>query len=81
MYNDYIFHRTLTGNRMMKPGGMSLDTNKVMWLMLQLAMCWDKSQLWFLVIHGSQTETANSDPLDLAPANSKYQVISISSTL
>lgn len=49
--------------------------------MLQLAMCKDKSWLWSLVIDGRQAETASFDPLDPPPANSKYQLISISSTL
>lgn len=44
-------------------------------------MCKDKSWLWSLVIDGRQAETANSDPLDLPPANSKFQLISISTTL
>lgn len=49
--------------------------------MLQLAKGGDKSRLWFLAIEGSQAETASSVPLELFPANSKYQVISSSSTL
>lgn len=49
--------------------------------MLQLAKGGDKSWVWILAIEGSQTETANSDPLELSPANSKDQVISSSSTL
>lgn len=49
--------------------------------MFQLAKGGDKSQLWFLAIKGNQAETANSDPAEVSPANSKYQVISSSSTL
>lgn len=50
---------------------MLSDTNKDLWLMWQLAIGGDKSRLWFLAIEGSQAETANSDPLELRPANFK----------